>query len=99
MPFWNLGQSGAWIRILGFGVGSQKQRWNRGFGFCGLKSGFGTGGVGRLGERLPQNLALKPLGKSAASYIFWQKTSKMRRESENGCGLGKKLAQPLFFNL
>jgi hypothetical protein len=46
--------------------------------------------VGRPGERLPQNLALKPLRKLAAYYIFWQKTSKMRRESENGCGLGKK---------
>ena len=89
-PFWNLGQSGAWIRISGFGVGSQKQRWNRGFDFGGLKSRFGTGGVGRPGERLPQNLAFKPLWKLAAFYIFCQKTSKMRRENENGCGLGKK---------
>jgi hypothetical protein len=32
-PFWDLGQSGAWIRISGFGVGSQKQRWNHGIDF------------------------------------------------------------------
>jgi hypothetical protein len=39
--------------------------------------------VGRPGERLPQNLAFKPLWKLAAFYIFCQKTSKMRRENEN----------------
>ena len=54
-------------------MGSQKQRWNRGFDFGGLKSGFGAGRVGRPGERLPQNLALKPLWELAAFYTFFGK--------------------------
>jgi hypothetical protein len=55
-----------------------------GFDFGGLKIGFGTGEVGRPGERLPQNLAFKPLWKLAAFYIFSKKLPKCAVKTKTG---------------